>query len=85
MPYKPTRSGKPRGARADRLVRRCLCGRFIIFLSDPEDPRVKKPCLLADEEGRIIWNGNPYYTKGRDRVHIDASYRREPCVDTLIL
>lgn len=88
MPYKPTRSGKPRkprAARADRLVRLCHCGRFIIFLSDPVDPHIKKPCLLADEEGRLIWNGNPCYTKGRDRIHIDAAYRREPCVETLIL
>ena len=81
MPYK-----KGRQARASRLVRRCLrCPRLIIFLSDPSEPSIKKPCLLADEEGRMIWDGNPYWRKGTDKVHIDAAFRGDACRDETIL
>ena len=86
MPYKPSTSGKPRGARTGRTVFACPnCNILLVMLSSPDDPRDKKACRLADNEGRMIWNGNPYMRKGADRIHLCAKYRRDPCVETLYL
>lgn len=68
------------------MVVRCReCGRFLIYLSDPDDPKIKKRCLLTDDEGRITWDGNPYFQRGKDVHHIDPRFWRDPCTNTLIL
>lgn len=84
-PRKPRAPRKPR-IRETRWVRRCArCPRLLIFLMDPNNPRITKPCLLADREGRMVWNGNPFWRPGIDQVHVDYEYvkgrQRQPCDD----
>lgn len=70
-PPRPPRriSGKGSVRNAGVILRNCyVCGRFIVFVSNLETGK-KAPVDLADENGFVIYDLNPWLDKARHQQH----------------
>lgn len=65
-PLEPSRR-HPRRARP--IIRCQNCRDLIVWLARAEDKFRLVPIDAADDTGKLLWDGNPYYVPGHDRYH----------------